>query len=365
MIATGWIDQVRDLPVGVVGELLGLELRSGPSLAPCPACAAPCRSMSNPSERRGPVGLTNNGLGWRCHRCDAHGDAIELVRHVVGAAGMRAWFEQHAYIQADQGSPGRRKRRVLRIGMGRDRAAQGLTAPQQPILRPPADEIAGLWARCRPVTDDAGVVAWMQSRGWSAVTIACIASRDLARVLPAGDLPAWACWARPGGGPWSASGHRVLLPLWGSQGDLVSLRARYCELVPTDAPKSLTPYRRRPQGEPPYGTRGLVLADDAGQALLRTESTIGAALWICEGEPDFLRLATWWGDAADDAPAVWGIGSGTQTPDLIARIQAGTRVVVATHPDKAGDKYAGALRDALAGRCTVERFTGGDDARSG
>lgn len=370
MRATGWIDQVRDLPVVEIAQRLGLELHSGPSVGPCPGCGAPRRSMSNPAERRGPVGVTHNGLGWRCHRCDAHGDAIELVRLSVGAGDLRAWFQAQGLVAAS--GPLRRVRPKTPPPM-----PTAPLAPAAPELRPPRAEIAELWRRCRPVTEDPAAVRWMTApktdggRGWPLVTVDRIAELDLARALPAGDLPEWARFGR-GGGPWSDTGHRLLVALWDADGELVSVRARYCRTTPTTAPKSLSPYRTRPDGEEPYSVRGVVMADPVGRDLLRTGTVPdwcgcpeNLVLWVAEGEPDFLRLATWWGDADETARVVWGISAGGQTPAVLARIPSGCRVIVATDPDRAGEKYARALCDALGGRCRVERYNHGGASEPG
>jgi len=61
---------------------------------------------------------------------------------------------------------------------------------------------------------------------------------------------------------------------------------------------------------------------------------------ISEGLPDFLSWATNYSDADTDAPAVFGVTSGSWTPELAARIPDGCRVLIATHLDKAGDRYA-------------------------
>src|SRR5262245_61128601 len=55
--------------------LLGLIV-VGRALGPCPACGAECRGSS---DRRPPIGITANGLGWKCHACGAKGDAVTLA----------------------------------------------------------------------------------------------------------------------------------------------------------------------------------------------------------------------------------------------------------------------------------------------
>ena len=97
------------------------------------------------------------------------------------------------------------------------------------------------------------------------------------------------------------------------------------------------------------------MVDGVGRLLLR-EMTGPGTLWIAEGATDYLTCATAWGDAAEDAPAVIGILSGSWTPSIAARIPSGTRVVIAVDHDQAGEKYAARIAASLAGRCTLERW---------
>ncbi|MCA9000546.1 MAG: hypothetical protein KDB61_01390 [Planctomycetes bacterium] len=339
-----WLEAARDLPVVDVAVRLGLEVRGGRSLAPCPSCGADVRSRTH-HDHRGPIGVTPNGRGWRCHKCDAHGDAIQLARECLGVEALPAFF----------GGSGNLKPWNPPIPKPK--------APDTPeLLRPPGDEVADLWVRCLPVTDDADVRAWASGRGWDLATLAHVADRDLARALPPDGLPPWARFGRRT--PWSVSGHRLIVPLWGATGDLVSVRARYCLPGGTPRAKALGPFRDRPDTEPGYSVRGLAMGDAVTVAMLRTgqppEWWEGKPfeLWIAEGEPDFLRLATWWGDAGDHAPAVLGIIAGSIDAPLMARVPTGAVVTLATDDDRAGDKYAVAAWKELAVRCTVKRSKG-------
>ena len=76
---------------------------------------------------------------------------------------------------------------------------------------------------------------------------------------------------------------------------------------------------------------------------------------VSEGVPDFLTWATHYGDAAEDAPALIGVISGSWSLELAATIPDGSRVIVRTHHDKAGDTYAETIRASLARRCKVLR----------
>ena len=74
---------------------------------------------------------------------------------------------------------------------------------------------------------------------------------------------------------------------------------------------------------------------------------------VVEGEPDFLTWATRFSDANETAPGVIGVGSGAWSKGLADRIPDRARVIVRTHDDRAGQKYAAEVIDTLGARCDV------------
>jgi hypothetical protein len=152
--------------------------------------------------------------------------------------------------------------------------------------------------------------------------------------------------------PWTETGHRLLLPVYDEYGRMRSVRA--WAVVDSDDPKRL----------PPTGHRvtGLVLACPNAAALLagdaREGTTAPPLVILTEGEPDFLTWATRISDAVDEPPIVLGVMSGSWGDRLAARIPDRWRVVLRTHHDEAGDRYAWAIFDSLDGRCAVLRSRG-------
>jgi hypothetical protein len=209
--------------------------------------------------------------------------------------------------------------------------------------RPPGAEVRDVWGRGLPVTEETEVRAWLTGRH---LDPALVADRDLVRALaPTGPLPTW-CQYR--GASWRASSHRVIVPLYGPGGRLESLHAR---AVAPETPKDKAASPRDAE------IRGLVLADAGGRALLEGAAPPDAGrVIVAEGVPDFLTWATHYGDAAEDAPAVFGVIAGSWTPEIAAKIPRGWTVIVRTHADPAGDKYAETIRASLAGRCVCKRL---------
>jgi hypothetical protein len=202
--------------------------------------------------------------------------------------------------------------------------------------------VRDLWARCLPVPDDPDVRAWLTGR---TLDPARVAERELVRALPmSGPLPRW-CQYR--GTSWRVSSHRVIVPLYGTGGRLESLHAR---AVAPQTPKDKAASPRDAE------IRGLVMAEALGRFLLEGAPPPGAGkVIVAEGVPDFLTWATHYGDAAEDAPAVLGVIAGSWSPALAATIPTGWTVLIRTHADAAGDKYAETIRASLAGRCACKR----------
>lgn len=220
--------------------------------------------------------------------------------------------------------------------------------------RPPRQEVAALWAASQPVTDAPEAVAWFTHRYGRAAAWS-LQQADLwdpARVIPAGlRLP---CWARSQGGPWTHTGHRIIFRLWDHTGQAASLRARAIDA--TTAPKSLAPAG--------HSVKGLVLAGPLAQQLL---DGVCPSWWeprqviIAEGEPDWLLWALRQREADEQGPAVLGIESGAWSPQIAARIPTGSSVVIRTHHDEPGRRYAQQIAASLHGRCRIFRSSAGEE----
>ena len=288
------------------------------------------------SVRRAPDGT----LSVHCFGCDVSGDVFDLIAVANGLNSRRDFprvlriAAELAGVPSDLGGAHRgppiRARRVL-------------PEPRYP----PVEDVAGLWAACRPVGDVSEVAAWLHSR---ALDAGAGEDFDLARALPlAARLPEWAGsrWQT-----WGQAGYRLVLPMFDSHGVMRSLRAR--RVVAGEGPKNLAPAG--------YRTGGLVMADALGRVLLtsgkRPEScpeSVPVRIIVAEGEPDFLTWATRFSDADETAPAVLGVVSGSWTSGIAERLPDGARVTIRTDPDDAGERYACAVFESLRGRCTILR----------
>jgi len=335
-----WIERMRTVTVPKVAAELGAEpiVRYGRQSFPCPACNAPKRHTRT-GDRRGAVGVRADGLGWHCFQCDTSGDTLDFVAwHRCGGRFSELADHHKANV-----------REWCSRWLGLDGPPLPAAAPRPKPLEPPppdyppGDEIAGLWDACVRADAHPDVSRWLAERRIDAVAVA---DRDLARALPlgcrAGDLPAWAV-------TWAAS-HLLVVQLVDAGGMVRSMLGR--AVVPTWRPKSLAASG--------YPRGGLVLADGLGRQVLakgqRPEwwpGDLRLPFEICEGEKKWLIRSTLRGDAAEHAPCVIGVESGSWTPDrpgMAARIPDGSRVFVATDPDDQGAKYATAILRTLRTR---------------
>ena len=270
---------------------------------------------------------------------------VEAVAAVVGTMAAAGYPEKEARPHA---------RRGARAGIRNPRTAPSLDrVPRTPVPRPPAPpsrperaDVLGLWESAIPVTADPGCSAWLRER---ALDPQAVELWDLARALPSDSLPPWAGFSRQGA--WADTGHRLLVPLYGSAGEHESFRARL--IVASDTlPKVLTP-----QG---FEVRGLVMACPLARTLLRGSppSWWRAEVVVSEGVPDFLTWASRQPDAREHGPAYLGIDAGSWSESIAARIPDGAEVYVRTHEDEAGVRYADAVAHSLAERCRVYRPAG-------
>lgn len=339
-----WIERMRDVPVARVAAVLGCDVRERPSawdISPCPACGAERRHPSR-RDKRGAVGVARSApAGWRCHACDESGDTL----HFVALAKCGAKLGE---LDRDASRTVREWcQRLLGLDGGAPVYVPSLADAPVPLTLPPEEEIAALWAACVPLPEDDEAYRWL--RDVRRLDPDRVFRARLARALPVGvELPAWAGFASSGRS-WAEAGYRLIFPVYDASGAMRSLIARRTRTAKRG------PHSVAPAG---YARGGLVLGCERGLALLRGEGRGASTLVIAEGEMDFIAWATARGAASR---ACWGIFSGSLTAELLERIPDGTRVLLATDHDEAGEGYAAKALALLharleAGRLRAERW---------
>lgn len=309
-------------------------------LVRCPWCnrgedTPPC------SVSLGPDGT----LRAKCFSCDASGDALSLIAAVRG-------LDLRADFPAVLGEAARLAGVVLSLGPSSVRSAP---TNHGSMTYPDEGEVSALWQDAYPVEADDEARGYLEGR---AIDVGMVDLYDLARVLqPWANAPRW---ARCRGKSW-ASSHRLILPVVDHLGVVRSLRAWRCSPQPPDDD---TPKRTAPAGK---ALSGLVLACPVARWMLATGKAPSWAtpkhpfdVLITEGEPDFLTWASRVSDSNPTPPAILGVVAGSWCDAIASRIPDDARVIVRTHQDATGDRYAAEIRESLAGRpLTLLRAKGG------
>lgn len=327
LLAMGW---------GRVAPALGAPYRGPRHREACPMHGGKGENLTLDSH--------DGRLTWICASHCGSGDVLAMIQSLRGCAFPEALLEAADIagieLAGDEPDPERRAQRDReRAAYLESARAVSPEAGESPGY-PPADQVAELWEGAGRVTDDAEVVAYLASR---AIDPPSVASRDLLRVVrPGQPLPRWARYrgSQAASRTWLESGHRMLMRTWDHMGQMRGVRA-WRVGGEDDAPKRLPPAG--------YSCAGLVWANEV--ALLALREPHPCRILVCEGEPD---AVTWM--VRSPLPVI-GITSGSWTQALADRIAIGSQVIIRTHLDEAGHKYAKRIVETLSGKAEVLRRT--------
>lgn len=351
-----WIERMRTEPVLEVAQGLGIEVQpargsSGGAFG-CPACNAP-RRHTRTRDKRGAAGVRRDGKGWKCFQCDASGDGIDLVAFYLrgkalsdladaGKAEVRdwcvRWLRLETFTHTARHAPVQRRTRSEPI-------------PPTPPSYPPLEEVEALWAATKRVDSDDLVAAWLREK--RGIDPGIVAELNLVRALPPAiaPLPSWAGYGGSDNKPWRSwpsAGLRLLVPLYDATGVMRSvLFRRTFEAAEAWQPKSVATNG--------YGRAGLVMANAVACHLLAhaLDNASAASVVIEEGEMDWLTGCFAW--ARKNERAIFGVMSGSWTPQIAQCIPRGSRVTIRTDNDKPGDIMATEIAKTLQDKCTVLR----------
>lgn len=302
-----------------------------------------CCPMHGGKDENLTLDVHNGRLAWFCASHCGSGDVISMIRQLRGCSFAEALREAADIVGVELDTPDdpearaqRERERAAYIEAHRERVA--VESEPEPEY-PPGAEVAALWDGAGAVDQDPAVADYLASR---AIDPAGAASRGLLRaVRPGQPLPRWARYrgSQAAARTWAESTHRILVRVWDHLGECRSVRAWRIGDDPT-------PKRLPPAG---YRASGLVLANGTAVELLRGNWG-PCRLLVVEGEPD------WAVHAVRSSEPVIGILSGSWSAEFAERVPFGSEVVIRTHTDDAGDKYAAKVLGTLRGRCTVRRL---------
>jgi hypothetical protein len=273
-------------------------------------------------------------LRFRCFGCQATGDVLTLVA-TVHDLDLRNDFKEVLLAAAELAGLTQIVDELNDRKPYTPRPLPELPEPGPERDYPDAAEVAALWALGGSVLDDPASGGHLIGRGLDA---RAVASLDLLRALPT--VVALPTWARYRGRPWTESGHRMIARVYDASGAPRSVRAWRVE--------GEAAAKRLPPGG--HKATGLVLANRLGQEILTGKRSTPTVVVVAEGEPDWAVCSTAWSRLA-----VFGITSGSWSDDFAQRIPMGSEVIVRTHNDPAGDKYAATVIESVRKRAVVRR----------
>ena len=110
----GWISDVKSrAKISVLAPSLGLTVGRMNSIGPCPCCN---EARRGDRDARGPIGFDRPPGTWKCYRCEAKGDVLDLISCVrfgdrlsaidaESKSAIRAWCEREGLATGDTRSP--------------------------------------------------------------------------------------------------------------------------------------------------------------------------------------------------------------------------------------------------------------------
>lgn len=286
----------------------------------------------------------NGTVNAKCRGCDWRTDVFGLVAAVEGLDRKRDWRD----VLASAAELAGMSDEADELRSGRPVHVRKPLPPPPPAPAPefpPEAEVRLLWSACIPVTEDAEVAGLLRSRRIDPIAVATLGAA--AALDPRTHQSSVPRWARFKGrlersAPWTSTGHRLIVPVFDHEGAMRSVRAWL--VTGADGVAKRVP----PAG---YRASGLVVANARAQRWLRGDSS-PSMIVVCEGEPDTLARTV-----AFPNETIVGVGSGSWTDEFAARVPYGCQVVLMTHLDEAGDRYADAIADTVKGRAQVTRWT--------
>lgn len=330
------LDYAREVKLGLnnprrLCHALGLDKDSNPQanglFIRCPFHRERTPSCSVFSE--------NGETRFKCWGCETAGDALHLIAVARGLDQARDFREilatgaQIAGLYALESE-------IRGDVPAEEKRHQPLPqpSPEPEPDYPPTKELLALWEEAGSVEDDTDASEYLVTRRICPVETS---GRKLARVLlPHQQTPPW---ARYRGRSWQQTGHRLVLRMFDASGHMRSIRG--WRITEGDSPKRLPPAG--------FKTMQLVAANHAAWEMLSGRDSAPRTLTVVEGEPDFLTHATRTYDA------VIGLISGSWTSKFADAVPTGSEVVVRTHHDLSGDRYAAKVIASLSARCAVWR----------
>jgi len=272
-------------------------------------------------------------IAVHCFGCHWNGDALRLIAKVHNLDD-RTQFKEVLLIAAQIAGLTEVEEELL---AGKPRADRPMPPPPKPAPErtyPPNSEVQRFWTECGEVKNEISVKRILEQRKLDPDEVG---RYGLSKAITSNQwLPNWASYQ---GNTWRFTGHRLIIPVYDHEGSMLSVRA-------WDVEGKAEAKRLPPAG---YKAYGLAMANRRAVEML-SQKKGPCRILVTEGEPDFLTASSKWFWLP-----VFGLVSGAWNQDFAKKIPMGSEVIVMTHHDEAGDKYAKLVADTVKNRAVVVR----------
>jgi 5S rRNA maturation endonuclease (ribonuclease M5) len=346
-MSSEWIKEIQSHGVRKTANMLGLKEKRNQSLTPCPACGATQRSKS---DRRGPLGMRNDDVGWRCWACSVTGDVPDLAARVIAGKCMK---ELNRLEMS--------KVRSVLAGEGFCTTENGAPASKvKPLIRRRTEPVQ----QKKPQFSSPKEFAWRdnitkecEDRLWSdegSVTLSYLMGRGFTEE----SLKEWHIGCLTIQKPKGIESF-VAIPVFDREGEAVNMRFRsvptecgYCGGDGCSRCKQTGEVRKiylRCPGRP-----------STLFAIKNLESDHDQGVIICEGELDVIAM---WQLGFKRNVVSGTAGAGTWSDDWLDALEPYRHFILAYDTDKAGDAGAKTVADKLGkDRCSRAKLPHNDAA---
>lgn len=320
---TQWInDVIFKHSIADVATSLGMQTNKGNQISPCPACG---KNQRGSQDKRAPVGIvTSNGKErWQCYRgdCGAFGDAVDLVSYslhgcrfsqVESSRDVKNFFSVSS-IKTTQRS---------KVDVHYNDLRKEQYPPEQDIIKITEMISRNLVAKGGNKEVDnylnyrfinprkllaTGIFERLKDFDYNQLTHVVSSSGK--------EIPFWTGRM--------AERYPIIFPMYDVTGTVRSFQGR--AISSSVSPKSMCPVG--------FSKKALFFANKEMLKMLKKESEFNR-VWITEGEIDFATMMT-----RTDEP-IMGIDNGSIDAFKLIKWPEDTEFIIATHNDKAGDRYA-------------------------
>ena len=316
-------DIVNSVSIDTVASNLGMDCNKQKTrFGPCPSCRA---DRTSRKDSRPPVGVVrgNTSDGWTCFSCNASGSILDLVSYHQSNVDFKSLTDKTEL-----------KEFFKTLGY----ASREVFIKKKDYV--PTNDLRSLWESikenpCSSRETPKKIDEFFAHRGiWpSRVNEAFVFPHNfhyntLTKVETNSGrmMPFW---------PWKwANEYPICIPLVNTSAQIKSFQGRSCELYPTGN-KTMCP-----KG---FSMDGLFFANKKMREFLR-EETNPKQFWIVEGEMDFLTMTSC---SEIEERAVIGIKNGSLSAFQEIKFPLSSEVIIATHNDEAGEKYAQRICKAI------------------